>query len=385
MTARRSPVRAPCLRRCRASVILVVLVTVTFVSMALIAFMERAMNDLLVEHRVQSAARLRLEAGSALETTLAVLQDFILVNGSLKSPAEGWAEPLEWAGYEPREGNKIEVRFVDESGRFPLPNATQATLMNLFKEWGLSQADAEILADAILGWMKNDYVPSSASAPDKDDYEREEIPFLPPGRPLRSFDELATIAVARDVFYDDAGQPNELWHRFAAAFSLYSYPAPSINGATPELLAGLGISDSTLQKRLEDYLAGRGVFSGNGPGYFKSVEEAAAILGAQSPAGQLDTQIRALRIIVTVREGRSVYRINTLIAPPNGATLPVSQTVPDATEGNAQDQSSNNAASQAATTSESIQSTKKLNYPFTILEFRENDEMPSPDVSPDSL
>lgn len=376
---------APAVRRARGSVILVVLVTIAFVTVALTAFIERSMNDLLVEHRAYAANRLRLEACSVLETTLAVLEDFRLANGSLKSPAEGWGDPLTWVGYEPAEGHTVEVTFVDESGKFSLPNVTQATLLNLFKDWGLSQTEGEIVADAILGWMKPDYVPTSASAPDKDDYEREEIPFTPPGRAMRSFDELATIAVARDVFYDDAGQPNELWHRFASAFSLYSYQSPSLNGATPELLAGLGVSDANQQKQLNDYLAGRGMYESNGPGFFKSAADAATILGAQSPATQLDTQIRALRIIVTVREGRSAFRINALIAPPNGATIPPPAPAKADTTAQNGGQTSNNPPTPAVSNSSgNAQTAKKLNYPFTILEFRENDEMPSPITPPTS-
>lgn len=364
-------------RRARGSVILVVLVTIAFVTVALFAFIERSMNDLLVEHRTYAANRLRLEACSALETTLAVLEDFRLANGSLKSPAEGWGDPLVWAGYEPEEGRKVEITFIDESGKFSLPNVTQATLMNLFKDWGLSETEGEIVADAILGWMKSDYVATSASAPGKDDYEREEIPFTPPGRPLRSFDELATIAVARDVFYDETGQPNELWHRFVSAFSLYSYQTPSVNGASPELLAGLGASDPSQQRQLNDYLSGRGVYETNGPGFFKSAQDAGNVLGALSPVTQLDTQIRALRIIVTVREGQSVYHINALIAPPNGATIPVAQTNKTDTTSQNSSQNSNN-TNTGSNSSSSSQTAKKLNYPFTILEFRENDEMPNP-------
>ena len=359
----------------RGSVILIVLVTLTFATVALFAFMERASNDLLVEKRVYDASRLRLEAYSALETTLAVLEDFRQVNGALRSPVEGWSDPLEWAGYVPEEGRTVEVRFVDESGRFSLPTVNQATLMNLFKAWGLPQNESEIVADAILGWMKKDYVPSSANAPDKDDYEREEIPFDPPGRPLRSFDELATIAVARDVFYDDAGQPNELWQRFVNAFSLYSFKVPSVNGASNDLLAGLGITDENQQKQLNDYLHGTGNYQNQGPEYFKTGQDVANLLGTQTPAAQLDTQIKLLRIIVTVREGQSVFRVNALVSPPGGAVVAsgtdAQGTVSSQTNPSADQENQSSAGTTPAPTA------KKLNYPFTILEFRENDEMPS--------
>jgi general secretion pathway protein K len=130
------------------------------------------------------------------------------------------------------------------------------------------------------------------------------------------------------------------------------------------------------QKQLDDYIHGRGLFENKGTGYFKSSQDVAAMFGAQSPAATLGTQISSLRIIVTVREGRSSFRINALIAPPGGATIPIVKTDPDNTTN--QNSSSNPANAPSASGSTPSQTTKKLNYPFTILEFRENDEMPSP-------
>ena len=365
----------------RGSVLMIVLITLMFATFALFAFIERASNDLLVEKRSSDASRLRLEAYSALETTLAVLEDFRQVNGMLRSPSEGWGDPLAFAGYQPAEGRTIEVAFEDESGKYSLPNVTQATLVNLFKAWEVPDSDGERLADAILGWMKKDYVASSAGAPDAEDYEREEIPYDPPGRPLRSFTELATIAVARDIFYDETGQPNALWHRFVNAFSLYTFQSPSINGASPELLAGLGITDTQQQKQLDDYIHGRGLFENKGAGYFKTSQDVSAMFGAQSPAATLSTQISSLRIIVTVREGQSSFRINALIAPPGGATIPVVQASQTSTANQNDSSNSTNTPSTTSTTT-TTQTAKKLNYPFTILEFRENDEMPSPPPTP---
>jgi len=358
----------------RGSVLLIVLITLMFATVAMFVFIERASNDLLVEKRSSDASRLRLEAYSALETTLAVLEDFRQTNGVLRSPSEGWGDPLAFAGYEPAEGRKVEVTFEDESGKYSLPNVTPATLVNLFKSWEMTESDAAKLADAILGWMKKDYVAMSAGAPDAEDYEHEEIPYDPPGRPLKSFSELATIAVARDLFYDETGQPNALWHRFVSAFSLFSFQSPSINGASSELLAGLGITDTLQQKQLDDYLHGRGIYENKGAGFFKTADEVAAMFGAKSPAAALGTQISSLRIIVTVREGRSSFRINALISPPGGATIPVDQTN-QSDSAKTTDSSTNTTT---ATSTASTQTAKKLNYPFTILEFRENDEMPSP-------
>ena len=73
----------------RASVLVIVLVTLLFTSFALVLFMEQASTDLLVEARDLTAQRLRRDAYSVLEATLATLEDFRLAGNGLHSPAEG--------------------------------------------------------------------------------------------------------------------------------------------------------------------------------------------------------------------------------------------------------------------------------------------------------
>jgi hypothetical protein len=75
-----------------------------------------------------------------------------------------------------------------------------------------------------------------------------------------------------------------------------------------------------------------------------------------------------------VREGQASFRVNALISPPGGATIPVDKTNQSDAAKTADSSSNNTQTSDNA----SAQTAKKLNYPFTILEFRENDEMPSP-------
>ena len=70
----RPPPIAPrqfCRAQPRASVLVIVMITILFTAFALVAFIEKAGNDLLVEHREAQARRLRMEAYSALEVTLA--------------------------------------------------------------------------------------------------------------------------------------------------------------------------------------------------------------------------------------------------------------------------------------------------------------------------
>ena len=209
-------------RRCRGSVLLIVLITLVFATAALLLFIEKAGTDLLVDIREADAARLRQEAYSALETTLAVLADFQVVDKGLHGPAEGWGDPLGFAGYTPAEGRTVEVTVEDESAKLPLPSVKAPQLIALFQYWQLPQADAERLTDALLGWIKKDHTSTVIGAPTEQDYENAPLPFLPPGRPLRSFAELAAIEGVRQAFFDDTtGLPNALYRHFTDTFSLY--------------------------------------------------------------------------------------------------------------------------------------------------------------------
>jgi len=360
-------------------VLVVVLVTLVFTAAMLMAFIDKASTDLIVESRVVEARRLRGEAYSALEVTLAVLENFRQADGgALRSPAEGWSDPLGFAGWEPSEGRKVEIAFEDESGKLSLPHVDAVTLVALFKTWEMPQSDAERLADALMSWMKKDYVTTSTFLPD---YENGSIPYTVPGRPLRSFQELAAIDVAHDVFYDEDGRPNALWSRFANAVSLYDYQQPNLNGARPDVLAAMGGLDPSQQQSMADYLAGAGAYQRQGPGYFQSLRDAAPVIGPANTKG-FGIKIQALRIHLTVHEGRAVYRLNALIAPPQGAkTVPASATGGTPAASTPSTATAGNTPPTAGATGTTA--TKKLNYPFTVLEITENDEvLPVPPVSP---
>lgn len=352
----------------RASILVIVLVMIVFASVALVAFIERASNDLLVEVRAADAAALRLEAYSALETTLAVLEDFRAVGGALRSPAEGWGNPLEWSDYVPTEGRKVSVAFEDESGKLPLPQVDFQVLVELFKAWDLSEGDSERLADALLGWAQKDYVAVSAGAPRVDDYERTPLPFVPPGRSMRTFSELAAIDVVRELMFGEHGRPNALWHQFTSTVSLFDYRQPNVNSARPAVLGALAQYSEDQQRILSDYLNGTGSYAFQGPRYFQRANEVGTVLGAQSLPQGFGAEIQALRIIVTVHEGLSSFRLNTVVAPPGGARAV--QAVKTEAE---QTQMASAMPAPASPVAANAATPAPINYPFTLLEIREND------------
>ena len=368
------PHRSPLSRGSRrGTVLVIVLVTLMFATAALLLFIDRASTDLLVESREADARRLQTEAYSALETTLAVLQEFHLAGNGLHSPHEGWEDPLEWAGYEPPDGMAITVEFKDESGKLSLPRIDAATLTNLFTSWEVPQADSDRLVDALLGWMQADYRPRSSSSPQARDYERAELPFRPPERPMRSFSELRAIEYVREQFFDETGRLTDLGRRFIDSVSLYDFTRPNINAAPEGVLAAVGGYDPYQQKQLDDYRQGSGAYV-RSQRFFRSANEVATVLGQQGVAAGFGADIVALRVTVTVRDGRSAYRLEAVVAPPNGARLVSAPGIPAPVGERASNQAPETRQPQApgAADKESARTSTSLQYPFTLLEIREN-------------
>jgi general secretion pathway protein K len=386
------------------SVILLVLMTLLLTSYALTKYLEKMSVDLLADAREARADRLRSQAYSALEAVLAVLQEFQTVNGSLSSPNEGWGDPLDFAGYTPPDGLQVKVVLDDESSKISLPHADFQTLRDLFLLLGQKQVDAERLADALLVWIQQGYEPASSFTARATDYERAVLPHDPPGRSLHSFSELASIQYVRDLLYDENGHPNDLWRSFVDSVSLFDFAQPNINTARMTTLAALGNYDEGSAKMITDYLGGNGSYSRQGPAYFRNAQEVAGLVGPTAASSKLGTQVRCLRIIVTVSEGSATFRTSAVVTSSGGAQLPPPDPATTA------DTSTSSTAANDATSAQSAASAASgspnapapataaansaaaaggaaspaLNYPFTLLEIRENDGIVDPGASTQS-
>jgi len=206
---------------------------------------------------------------------------------------------------------------------------------------------------------------------------------------MRSFSELAAVDVAKQAFFDDNGQPNENYWRFVNDCSLYKYSQPDANGANADVMAAVGQYTDVQQQHISDYANGTGQYANQGQQWFQNTTTLASVAGLGGNAATFGTTITALRVNITVHDGQSQYRLSVVVSPQGGATLnsTVATNAANAATGSAATATSqlsstaqpSSTATSAATASAASQS---INYPFTLLELVEDDDIPLPPPPP---
>jgi hypothetical protein len=342
----------------RGSVILFVLGVVLLTSFLLTRLIDRAGTELLAESKAANRTTLRDQAYGGLEVTLAVLADVSAADGGLHAPQQGWDRPLEYASYEPPPGFDVSVSFQDETGKLSLPTVNEAVLQHYLETIGASVSEAERLTDALLVWTKKDYLAGSSDA-DPRNYENSPLPYGPPQRALRSFEELRAVAVARELFFDKDGNWTELGRRFRSDSSLYDF-----NSANSSVLVGLGVEASQADSFSRDTAAAGKDPSGNR--YYRSVAEAAGSLGTAAAQTGLGADVQCLRIQVTVKQGGRIFTVDAVVQPGSGGGAQAGVTDPNA------DPADPNAPPPTPVDPRSL-TRKSIDYPFRILELREID------------
>lgn len=336
----------------RGSVILLVLGVILLTAFLLTRLMERAGTELQAESRAARRGALREEAYGALETVLAVLADARAAQGGLHSPDQGWDLPLDFAGYAPERGRVVEVAFDDETGRLSLPRSEEAALQNLLVLLGAAPAQAEELTDAMRAWTETGHVPRFAES-DPQRYELERPPYRAPQRPLRSWEELRAIPVARGLLFDEQGDWNELGRGLRQHVSLHRFARVNVNTAPPLVLQALGLEPARIETLHLPAPAG------GPPPVYRSAAEAAPVLGPPAEQPGLGADILCLRILITVREGGRTFHLSATVRPAGQAAQGEAAPDPAAQEN----------APRPATR-------KNIDYPFRVLELRESDHPP---------
>jgi type II secretory pathway component PulK len=343
-------------RRARGSVVIFVLGVILLATFLMTRLMDRAAVELAAENKAVRRSDLRQEAISALEASLAVLADFAAVDGGLRDPADGWEHPLELIAYAPSEGTFAEVSVADETGRLSLPQADDEELARYLEAIGCPPTATDSLVDALLTWTKPDHISLDG---DGLEFPSAALPYNAPQRPLRSFEELRAIPAARELFFDGQGRWNELGLRFKSGVSLFSFPATNVNTAGVEPLLASGLD----RDRIAAIADARRAHAQPGAAY-RSPAELAGAWGREGTPPGLGTEATCLRLDVQVRQGGRSYRLDAWIA--RGGSSGAARAAP---------MPNRNPAATVAEEARSVRNNprKRLDYPFQILELREND------------
>jgi general secretion pathway protein K len=369
----------------------VVLVTLMLAALMMVKFMESTAVELTLATRHADRDRLRADAYAALETALAVMAEIKEIDEGLQSPEQGWGDPYAYAGEAPREGVTAAFTFTDESGKASLPNLQVNELVDLVEALGLTETDARRFADGLLVWTKRDHVPQDIEA-EASNYERAELPHQPPGRGLRSWNELRSVRVARDFVYDEDGALTSFGAALRGNVSLYSFDASNVNALAPALGVARGWDLSQLAL-IDSYRAGQTGRPAGAPPWFRSVDELGPLIGANADTGKLDASAKLLRVRVEVREGAATAALVAWVALEDDVALPPAADGDSTSTSGAAEAAGNQTArggERANRGGAQNETEEKLNYPFTILELVEtsgpdSDVTPTPETDPDQF
>ncbi len=303
----------PVLRR--GSVLLFVLVLIVVTAAAILKFSERAMSEMAGEGYYVQRDRMRGEAYSALEATLAVLAQYREIDGGLYAPGQGWGDPLAEAGYEPAGERVVTVEFADENAKLALKtvDTSESALLALFTELGFEPGEVDVLTDSLLDWIDADDNPRPLGA-EKDDYLRTDPPHVAANRAPRSFGELAAVQGFADLMFTETGRPTPRCEEFMRRVSLWSDGSLNLNTVSDEVLRVSGLVDdaqlNALSMVLDTPEAPRGSAEGR---YFRSVSELAEKIGPLPAGLNLGVRTTVLGIVVTVRERQAEFRLRAIV------------------------------------------------------------------------
>jgi hypothetical protein len=311
--------------------------------------------ELAAESKAAQRAGLREEALSGLEASLAVLADESAARSGLHDPAEGWDHPLSLMSYAPTEGYTVQAAVEDETGKLSLPTADEEALGEFLDAIGCPATAQDRLVDALMVWTKPDRLSTEGDA-DNALLAAAKLPYEAPQRALRSFAELRAIPAARELFFDESGEWNELGRRFQAGVSLFAFNASNVNSARPEVLLARGVDAS----RIAAMAAAREQQKSR-PSFFRSAAELSAAWGGDATRPGLGTDALCLHVIVSVRSGARTYRLDAWVRPPGAAAS------------TATGRRQTKTVEKTPVASVRNNPPKKVDYPFQILELRDND------------
>lgn len=342
------------------SILIAVLGFIVLLTFIVVAFMEEATDKIRYYGLFYHRDDLRTEAYSALETSLAVINQFREIDRALWGPAQGWSNPLAFSGFAAQPGNTVRVTIHDESGKIPLHNIDLTLLRFVFEELGFERFEQEVLADHLLDWIDEDDLPR-ISGMDGDAYRRLDPPYNPANQMLRSWEELRLIPPFLEFFWDEQGMARPELQALQSMLTWQHQGPVNINSANQLVLNVLqraGIIDAAYAQQ---HIAGLDGIVGTADDRLIRTNLDQFLL-SQEQRGRVGSEISVLRIEIEVQRGVGNFLLTALVSW-TGANVGARENQPARSRaGSSQPQTASPSGAQLA-------------YPFQILTLTENNRL----------
>lgn len=298
--------------RNRGAILMAVLGFVFLMAIFVVQFLEIATRQMRARAVELGRSDLRTTAYSAMEVTLAVLNEFKEIDEGINSPAQGWGDPIDYADLQWPEGVDVKVTIEDETGKLPMNPAPEADLKLLLEQLGIDISDADIMIDSLMDWTDEDDLHRLNGAEDSY-YDRQDPPLKPANGPLTSFEPLRYIRGFDEFFFDEDGVPKPEFYSFTDAVSLHNTHKINVNTARADIMAMLGESTGFDEKSFGDELAGQDRIPGNYDDNIIRSEDDLRAAGYTGDTGGIGYEVAVARINVDVSSGDKRFRLSGLV------------------------------------------------------------------------
>ncbi len=338
--------------------LIAVLAIIALLSFLVVRFMDEAMEDLEYRALFNQPADVRAFGYSMMEVALASIREVAIIDdGKLYAPEQGWGDPITYAGIPLPSGWEVKVSVQDEGSKLPLNTIDEALLNEILEEeLEIDFGTTRELSSTLLDWIDEDEERRLNGA-ESEDYLSENPPYRAADAPLQSLYELRLLKVWQDEFFDEDGQPNELFDRFAELFSVVNDGPVNLNSAPQSVLDTIALKDGWDP----DY-----IFDGTDAPYLKTAPDSVN----SKTAG---TEIGLLRVTVRLQRGNVPFTISALLEPKFGDASGIGNT--GAPSGSLPGGNSGDDQSKTGAPSEQ----EAIAFPYKILqlsEYTQGDPMP---------
>jgi general secretion pathway protein K len=333
----------------KGSVLIAVLAIISLLAFLTTKFIDDSVKDLEYQALFKQPNDFRALAYNTLEITLAVIHEIATIDdGNIYHYEQGWQSPLQYFQVAQNNDWEIDITIQDPTGKISINTLNGEEMSDLLEEGlGFDFSTTQELKDAWTDWIDEDESRSLNGA-ESEDYESLNPPYKSANRPIQSLEELKLIQTWNQEFFDESGQPNDLFFRLQSMVTTLHDQAVNVNAASPIVLDYLLLNTSWDAKAL---------FEVEDKPYITQLPESLN-------NGLLTTSTETLLIKITLKRGDVPFTINALVEK-NFSNETSATNLP----GKATNEE------QSIMKEGTLEEQLELNFPFKILKLSENREI----------